>query len=605
MVPTLFGVTVVSFGIMQLAPGDPLLAQLGGQGALGQSSQTREAYVIQKRDLKLDKPLFLNFRGFFDYRPTMREAAFFRARSQPEIASELAELERAEPGSKAAARIAFLQSLKIKDFRLRLAEQQKHARLAESIYAHIQVLCEDTGEYGVPAVMELLRDPDTDLQLKAGLIDCLKFMVVDPHQYTYSRNASDQETPRVQAVWKAWWDREKAKFPEIDPDRRKVLEQQLAEMSQGVSRARLSELLLDVNEYDREDLPFFVEHLLGDSSLGEKVASAAVLKLYVPKPLEMELSFEAPNGSTRLSEKAVIDTVAENWLLHYSQMQSRYEMGPLAKAWNVVADTQYAHMVWRLATFQFGRSTLKTREPVSEKIWRAAIVSAPLMLMAQLIIYFVSIPLGILCSVFRGKWPDRLVSLQLFFLFSLPPFVAGMIFLLLFCFGDYLKIFPMERLHSPGADEFGFARFVLDYLWHAALPVVCLSLFSLAGLAMYARSSMLDVSSQDYVRTARAKGVSELRVVFKHTLRNALIPILTLFSNFLPALLGGSVLIEVIFNVPGMGLLGWQSIEQKDVPTLMALIYVDAIVVLLSILLTDIMYVLVDPRINFQGQGKS
>jgi peptide/nickel transport system permease protein len=121
---------------------------------------------------------------------------------------------------------------------------------------------------------------------------------------------------------------------------------------------------------------------------------------------------------------------------------------------------------------------------------------------------------------------------------------------------------------------------------------------------MYARTSMLDVIGQDYIRTARAKGVPNSRVIYKHALRNALIPILTLFSNFLPAMLGGSVLIEYIFNIPGMGRLSWESIEQKDVPTLMALIYVQAIVVLLSILVTDLLYVFVDPRISFAGQGK-
>ncbi|HOP77608.1 MAG TPA: ABC transporter permease, partial [Thermogutta sp.] len=125
-----------------------------------------------------------------------------------------------------------------------------------------------------------------------------------------------------------------------------------------------------------------------------------------------------------------------------------------------------------------------------------------------------------------------------------------------------------------------------------------------AGLAMYARTSMLEVISQDYIRTARAKGLSEFKVIFKHALRNALIPILTLFSNFLPALLGGSVLVEYIFGIHGMGRLSWESIEQKDYPTLMALIYIDAIIVLLSILLTDILYVLVDPRITFSARGE-
>jgi peptide/nickel transport system permease protein len=163
----------------------------------------------------------------------------------------------------------------------------------------------------------------------------------------------------------------------------------------------------------------------------------------------------------------------------------------------------------------------------------------------------------------------------------------------------------MERLHSQGAETFTTARYVLDYLWHAALPVTCLSLFSLASLAMYGRSSMLDVLCQDYMRTAKAKGVSRFQIVAKHGLRNGMIPIITLFASFLPALLGGSVLIEFVFNINGLGLMGFRALLDKDVPTLMALIYVDAIVVMISMLLTDILYVLVDPRITFGSQGKT
>jgi ABC-type dipeptide/oligopeptide/nickel transport system permease component len=180
-----------------------------------------------------------------------------------------------------------------------------------------------------------------------------------------------------------------------------------------------------------------------------------------------------------------------------------------------------------------------------------------------------------------------------------------MLFLVFFCYGDYLKWFPMLGLHSENAANLKFLPYLLDYFWHACLPVVCLSLFTLAGLAMYSRSSMLDVLNQDYMRTARAKGVPGYKVILKHGLRNAMIPILTLFSSFLPAMLGGSVLIEYLFDIPGMGRLGWSSIEQKDFPTLMALLYVEAIVVLISYLITDVLYVIVDPRINFSGRGSS
>jgi ABC-type dipeptide/oligopeptide/nickel transport system permease component len=261
-------------------------------------------------------------------------------------------------------------------------------------------------------------------------------------------------------------------------------------------------------------------------------------------------------------------------------------------------------MLWRLATFNFGRSALATREPVSEKIWSAVKVSAPLMLMAEVLIYFASLPLGVICAVRRGRSADRLISLGLFVLYSIPPFVAGMLFLMSVCYGNPFKWFPTLGLHREGASAMAWGPYLADYLWHAALPVVCLSLFSLAGMAMYSRSSMLEVIGQDFIRTARAKGVAEPQVMLKHALRNALIPVITLFSSFLPAMLGGSVLVEFLFGIPGMGRLSWASIEQKDFPTLMAVIYIDAIVVMLSILLSDILYVLVDPRITYSAKGE-
>jgi len=593
MIPTLFGVTVVSFCIMQLAPGDPLLSQLVSQGAAGESSQTREAYLIQKRDLNLDKPLILNFRVFHDYRPDLKNAAYFRSRTEPEIVDDLARLSADSNDPDNARRLRFLRSFDIEEFDERLRNPEKRARLAAAIRGYVQVYCEDIGSYGVTAAIHMLHDTKLDRALKIGLIDCLNYMVVEAHHPTYSRDPSEDETPLVTAVWRTWWQREKDKFPKLHPRRVEALKKELAEMAATTSREKL---FSQMERYDRSDAPFFAETLLGDSTLREKVICSMLLNLYVSRPLEMNVPHDA--GAAKIQE------VIENWRVHYEPRRSDYEKSLGGKLYALYTDTQYAHMVWRLATFQFGRSALKTREPVSGKIWKAVVVSAPLMLMSELVIYFVSIPLGITCAVHRGSWLDRLISLKLFFLYSVPPFVAAMLFLLFFSYGDYLKWFPMERLHSSGADDFGYAQYMADYLWHAFLPVTCLSLFSLAALAMYGRTSMLDVIGQDYIRTARAKGVPHGRVIYKHALRNALIPILTLFSNFLPAMLGGSVLIEYIFNIPGMGRLSWESIEQKDVPTLMALIYVQAIVVLLSILLTDILYVFVDPRISFESQGK-
>lgn len=596
MIPTLFGVTVVSFIIMKLAPGDPLLSQLGSGGAASASGQTREAYLIQKRDLQLDKPVLLNFRNFTDYQDELLAAAHFRYSTVEGVEDELAELAAGAKTEPQQRRLAFLSRLHIPDFEANLKSDANRGRLARAIRDYAQVWCEDIGNYAVPDAMQLLTSEDTQLPQKIGLIDCLNHMVVEAHQFTYSRNPTASETPLVQAVWQRWWDINRDSLDSVDPDRQKVLEQQLQTLINAESRTEVFQLLQDEFTYDREDLPFFVQVVLGDAPLNQKVIASMILNLYVANPLDMRVS--------RTASEDKVDQVIGNWQAHYEPRRARYDKSLGSKVVDIVADTQYAHMVWRLVTFNFGRSALKTREPVAEKLWDAFVVSAPLMLMSQLVIYMVSIPLGITCAVRRNGLADRAISLGLFLLYSVPPFVAGMLFLLFFCYGDYLKWFPMSRLHSNGAEQFGWFRYTVDYLWHAFLPVTCLSLFSLAALAMYSRSAMLDVIGQDYIRTARAKGLPKFRVIYKHALRNALIPVLTLFANFLPALLGGSVLIEFLFNIPGMGRLSWASIEQRDYPTMMALIYVDAIVVLLSILFTDILYVLVDPRISYGGQGK-
>lgn len=615
MIPTLFGVTVVSFVIMQLAPGDPVQARLGSGGTRGQTSQNREAYLIQKRDLKLDKPLLFNYRYFVDYADEVALAARWRAIPAAELAAEIAQLAGDPQSPENAGRVRFLRSLKLRDFKARFqppdltAEQlstsgmtrqeweekirERRQGLAEAVQGLLLPWCENVGLHGVPAAVGLLRLPETPKTVKAGATQCLASMIPSPFVYTMSREPEPGDEARLAATWRLLWEQESRKYPQPDPDRKAALRERLKELA-AMDRGQMFEALQS-SEFSADDVPVFVEAILGDAPRAEKMVAAEFAKLYVSARIQLEVEADASDER--------VQAAAASWTTFYDAARPQYEFGLPAKVGYSLFDTQYSHMVWRLATFRFGRSTLRTREPVSERIWNAAIVSVPLMLMAELFVYLVAVPAGVVAAANRSGLIDRGISLFLFLLYSMPPFVAGMLFLLFFCYGDYLKWFPMERLHSPGAENFGFWRYSLDYLWHATLPVVCLSLFQLAGLAMYGRNAMLDVLNQDYIRTARAKGVSETKVILKHALRNSLIPVITLFASFLPHLLGGSVLIEYLFNIPGMGRLSFSSIQLQDFPTLMALIYIDAIVVMLSILLTDLLYVVVDPRISFEGRG--
>jgi peptide/nickel transport system permease protein len=168
--------------------------------------------------------------------------------------------------------------------------------------------------------------------------------------------------------------------------------------------------------------------------------------------------------------------------------------------------------------------------------------------------------------------------------------------------GDFWNVFPVYGILSPGAESFSFSRKALDFLWHIVLPVACLTYGDLAYLSRYQRGSLLEVLREDFIRTAKAKGLPESRVVFKHALRNALIPIITIIASILPAMIGGSVIIESIFSIPGIGQLGFEAVLSRDYPVIMAIATISAFLTLIGILIADILYVLVDPRISFEGR---
>ncbi len=219
---------------------------------------------------------------------------------------------------------------------------------------------------------------------------------------------------------------------------------------------------------------------------------------------------------------------------------------------------------------------------------------------ALLLSYLIAIPLGIVAAIKRGQVVDRTISLVVFVLYSIPNFAAALLLILWVAGGDYLNLLPMYGANSIAAPEMGPIAWVWDRILHMVLPVTCLTYFTLASISRYARVSMLEALGQDFIRTARAKGLSERLVIFRHALRNALIPIITVFALDLPALISGAVIIESIFSLPGMGQLMFQSLDAKDEPVIMGITVLAAIVTLLSYLAADILYVVVDPRISYE-----
>ena len=259
----------------------------------------------------------------------------------------------------------------------------------------------------------------------------------------------------------------------------------------------------------------------------------------------------------------------------------------------------YGDWIARSVRLDLGNSIVDHRS-VAAKIGERLPLTMSLAGSALILSYLLAIPLGIAVALKRGQIVDRTISFVVFVLYSIPSFAAALFLILLVAGGDYLNLLPMYGANSINAPEMGPFTWLWDRILHMILPVVCLTYASLASISRYSRVSMLDALGQDFIRTARAKGLPERLVVFRHALRNALIPIITIFALELPALIGGAVIIEEIFSLPGMGQLMFQSIDTKDEPVIMGVTVLAAVVTLLSYLAADILYVVVDPRITYE-----
>ncbi|MCG3174708.1 MAG: Inner membrane ABC transporter permease protein YejB [Myxococcota bacterium] len=263
---------------------------------------------------------------------------------------------------------------------------------------------------------------------------------------------------------------------------------------------------------------------------------------------------------------------------------------------------QYARWLGRIARLDFGVS-LKDNRPVWDKIREAAPKTLLLSFFSIILSYLLAIPMGVYSAVKQNSMGDRASTLVLFILYSLPNFWVAMLMILFFCNREYFDWFPIRGLFSDNFQQLGPWERIKDVSWHLVLPVICLTYGSLAYLSRFQRSSLLEVIRQDYIRTARAKGLAERIVVYKHALRNALISIATLAGSILPTLFAGSVVVEKIFSIHGMGLLGFEAVSNVDLDVIMAVTLISAVMVMVGLLLTDILYVLIDPRISFDSGG--
>jgi microcin C transport system permease protein len=257
-------------------------------------------------------------------------------------------------------------------------------------------------------------------------------------------------------------------------------------------------------------------------------------------------------------------------------------------------------MMWNYIRFDFGESYFYSKT-VIELIVERMPVSISLGLWSTLIAYMISIPLGIRKAVLNGSRFDNWTSALIIAGYAIPGFLFAILLIVLFAGGSYFQIFPLRGLVSANFDELSLWGKVVDYFWHMALPIIASSIGSFATLTLLTKNSFLDEIQKQYVMTARAKGLDERSVLYKHVFRNAMLIVIAGFpAVFISVFFAGSLIIETIFSLDGLGRLGFEAALQRDYPLMFGTLYIFGLLGLVVGILSDLMYVFVDPRIDFE-----
>jgi peptide/nickel transport system permease protein len=269
------------------------------------------------------------------------------------------------------------------------------------------------------------------------------------------------------------------------------------------------------------------------------------------------------------------------------------------KMYNLDKPLHIQYYLWlkKFVKLDFGESFSQDRKKVTVKIAERLPVTLWLNFASLILIFVIGLPLGVFSAYFKDSIFDKAVTVFVFIGFAVPTFWLAL--LCMYYFGVKLGVLPISGLTSYNFSEMSFYEKVIDIVKHAALPVLLSVFGSLAGLSRFARNSMLDVLNEDYILAARARGIGENKIIFKHALKNALLPVVTIIGLSIPGLIGGSVIFESIFSIPGMGQLFYQSVMMRDYPVIMGILVIGAVLTLLGNLLSDIMYAVVDPRIRY------
>ena len=326
--------------------------------------------------------------------------------------------------------------------------------------------------------------------------------------------------------------------------------------------------------------------------IGITLVVFTILQIVPGGPLEMEIMKLKMGGAT---EGASSTSTSTGINIPESAMEE------IKKYYGFDKPIHERYILWinNLAHLNLGKSYVYA-EPVWDVITSRFPVSIYFGLISFVLTYLVCIPLGVFKAVKNGSKFDIMSSVLVFIGYSIPGFALGAFLLVLFGGGSFLDWFPLGGFRSVDFAEMSLGDKIIDQLHHTVLPVISYMIGSFATLTILTKNSVIENLSQDYIRTAFAKGISEKKVIFKHALRNSLIPIATGIGHFLSLILAGSFLIESVFNIDGMGLLGFKSVVNRDYPVVMGILVISTLLLLIGNIISDIIYALVDPRIRFK-----
>jgi peptide/nickel transport system permease protein len=581
MVPTFLFITVVVFAIINIAPGRPPQAGGSGSESADQTANAREGYRLFKEQYYLDRPIVLNFR-FLLTRDRVAEELDIIARN----------MSGAVPGEAEALHVGRRTALLLGDIResrfQRLREQETQAvegseaqaearaalrqldltaiqpprpprpRQAEVFRAEERV--ENWGRTIVPHLMEILR---------GGLV------VTDPR------------SGETRIAWEA----------DLDPGSGPV-------MQQTGFPVRWQDQTWHVHGPRTQKLRFLAAQRLSVNARSPLVVRPGEQATEAERSRNAEVSrmnAQMARWTWALgAPEADRDMVIASWESWWDTEAPGMSPSLSRNLYMLFLETRFARYFANLLRLDFGTS-IRYNRPVMAVIGEHWQYSIYLSLLSLLLSYFISVPIGVLAAVKQNQFADRGVGVFLFVLYSLPSFFAAtMMQTWLTPASSMLPLFPVSGFTDLNMREATTWAMLKDITWHLVLPVVCLTYGSLAVLSRYARTGLLDVIRSDYIRTARAKGLSEWVVIGKHAVRNGMIPILTLLGTTLPVLIGGSIIIEFIFNIEGMGKLMITAIQFRDYNIIMGVLLISSVLTLIGLLLSDLSYALVDPRISLE-----